>query len=63
MTADLDVFRSANIWLSQHGDAAVEKARRRVTELQAAGDRDGADVWLRIIVAIETLLAPLPGIH
>jgi hypothetical protein len=63
MTADLDVFRGANIWLSQHGDAAVEKARRRVTELQAAGDRDGADVWLRIIVAIETLLTPLPGIH
>jgi len=55
MTSDLDIFRAANLWLGQHGDAAVEQSRRRVAELQAAGERDGADVWLRIIVAIETL--------
>ena len=58
MTSVLDVFRAANIWLNQHGAAAVEQARRRVTELQAGGDRDGADVWLRIIVAIETMRTP-----
>jgi hypothetical protein len=63
MTSDLDIFRAAKLWLDRHGDAAISEARRRVAEFQAAGERDGADSWLRIIVAIETLLAPLPGIH
>lgn len=58
MTSDIDIFRAANLWLSQHCDAAIEQARRRVAELQAEGERDGADVWLRIIVAIETLRTP-----
>ena len=44
--------------LGQHGDLAVEKARERVADLQAKGDRKGADVWLQIIVAIETLRQP-----
>jgi hypothetical protein len=55
MMSDLDVARAANLWLGQHGDAAVATARRRVAELQAAGARDDADVWLRMIVAIEAL--------
>lgn len=55
MTSDLDIFRSAKLWLDRHGDAAISEARRRVAELQAAGQPDGADVWLRIIVALDTL--------
>jgi hypothetical protein len=58
MTSDLDIFRAAHLWAGQHGDAAVAEARKRVAELQATGQRDGADVWLRIIVAIETLGTP-----
>ena len=58
MTSDLDIYRAAHLWLGQHGDDAVAMARRKVAELQTAGQRDGADVWLRIIVAMETLLAP-----
>lgn len=63
MTSDLDIYRAARLWLGQHGDAAVREARRRVAELQATGQLDGADVWLRIIVAIETLLAPRTVTH
>lgn len=58
MTSDLDIFRTANLWLGQHGEAAVAEARRRVAELQAVGQRDSADVWLRVIVAIESLQMP-----
>ena len=58
MTSDLDIYRAAHLWQGQHGDAAATMARRKVAELQTAGQRDGADVWLRIIVAMETLLAP-----
>lgn len=58
--SDLDVYRSANLWIGQHGALAVTKARDRVASLQATGDRDGADAWLRIIIAIETLQQPPP---
>jgi hypothetical protein len=54
MVSDLEIYRTANLWLSQHGDVALVRARHRAAELQAIDDRDGADVWLRIIVAIET---------
>lgn len=61
MASDLDIYRAARLWLGQHGDDAVAMARRKVAELQTAGQRDGADVWLHIIVAIETLLTPRTG--
>lgn len=59
MTAsDDDIRRSAKLWLDQHGDAAVTKARDIVAAAQAAGDADAADEWLRIIVAIEEMRRP-----
>jgi hypothetical protein len=58
--SDIDIFRSANLCLAQHGVDAVDEARKRAAELQTAGDRDGADVWLRIMLAIETLQASGP---
>ena len=53
--SDLDIFRSANLHLDQHGDQAVAKAREMVLTMKRRGDHDGADAWLRIIVAIETM--------
>jgi hypothetical protein len=61
MTSVLDIYRAAHLWLGQHGDGAVREARRKVGELQAAGQRVGPDVWLRIIVGIETLQTPQPA--
>jgi len=62
MTSDLDVYRAANQCIQQHGDAAVEHARRRVAELRASGEWEGAEVWQRIIVAIDTLQSPRSGL-
>jgi hypothetical protein len=56
--SDPDITRSAHIWIQQHGDDATAKARRKVEEMRRRGDADGADVWLRIIVAIGTLGTP-----
>ena len=53
--SDLDVLRSAQLWLQQHDDAAVAKAREMVEAMRSKGDSEGADVWLRIMVAITTL--------
>ncbi len=53
--SDLDIFRSANLHLGQHGNQAVAKAREMVRTMKRRGDHDGAGAWLRIIVAIETM--------
>jgi hypothetical protein len=51
--SDLDIFRSAHLWLEQHGEKAVPKAREMAAALRDRGDVEGADLWLRVIVAIE----------
>ncbi len=57
MTSDLDIFRSANELIEQHGDAADIEAAMRADERLAAGDMEGEAVWLRIVKAIEELLS------
>lgn len=59
---DLDISRSANLWLEQHGAEAVPKAREMASALRGKGDVDGADIWLRIIVAIEEAAARSGGL-
>jgi hypothetical protein len=56
--SDLDVHRTAHLWMQRHGEQAVAKAREMVEEMRQKGDQDGADTWLRIIVAIGTLGTP-----
>jgi hypothetical protein len=53
--SDLDILRAAHLHLERYGDQAVAKAREMVRTLKERGDNDGADTWLRIIVAIETM--------
>ncbi len=57
MTSDLDIYRSANELIKQHGDAADIEAAMRADELMDAGDMEGEAVWLRIGRAIEELLS------
>ncbi len=55
MTSDLDIFRSANELIEQHGDAADIEAAMPADERLAAGDMKGEAVWLRILKAVEEL--------
>ncbi len=57
MTSDLDIYRSANELIEQHGDDAPILAAMRADELMESGDMDGRVVWLRIVNAIEELLS------
>ncbi len=57
MTSDLDIYRSANELIKQHGDAADIEAAMRADELAAVGDMEGRAVWLRLVKAIEELLS------
>jgi hypothetical protein len=56
--SDLDIARSAHQRISMHGENAMAKAREMVETMRKKGDNDGADTWLRIIVAIGTLGEP-----
>jgi hypothetical protein len=56
--SDLDIHRTAHLWMQRHGDQAVAKARQMVEAMRRKGDQEGADTWLRVIVAIGTLAAP-----
>jgi hypothetical protein len=56
--SDLDITRTAHLLIQQHGDEATARARAKVEEMRRMGDTEGADTWLRIIVAIGELGTP-----
>ena len=56
--SDRDVQRQAHLWLQLHGDEATAKAREMVDTMRKKGDAEGADTWLRVIVAIGDLGTP-----
>ena len=57
MTSDIDLYRSANELIEQHGEDAPILAAMRADELMDAGDMEGEAMWLRIVKAIEELLS------
>ena len=57
--ADIDVYRSAKLLISQHGQDAATEAARRADALRDKGDLDGQAVWLRIGTAVLDLLKPV----
>jgi hypothetical protein len=56
--SDDEVTRIARLWLERHGDEAVPLARDMAAELKESGDDNGADMWLRVISAIEEMRKP-----
>ncbi len=61
MTSDLDIYRSAQALVKQHGqDASIEAAMKADTMLEA-GDLDGVVAWKRILRAVEELQRVEPG--
>ncbi len=55
MTSDIDIYRSANLLVKQHGeDAPIEVAMRADATLEA-GDVDGYAVWRSILRAVGEL--------
>jgi hypothetical protein len=49
------------MWAQRHGRDATARARVMVYAMREKGDSEGADVWLRIIVAIDALSEALTG--
>ncbi len=57
MTSDLDIYRSAQALIKQHGQDAPIHAAMRADKLLEACDLDGAAMWKRVIKAVEELLS------
>ena len=56
MVDDVDIYRSANLLVKQHGTEAPIEAAMRADAMLDRGDLDGAAVWRRIVAAINELL-------
>ncbi len=57
MIPDLDIYRSANILVRQHGEDAPIHAAMRADAMLEKGDMKGYAVWKRIVKAVEELLS------
>ncbi len=55
MILDLDIYRSANVLVKQHGEDAPIHAAMRADAMLDAGDLDGYGVWKRILRAVEEM--------
>ena len=61
MTSDLDTYRTANILVGEHGADAATHAAMRADALMEAGDMEGRGVWLRVLAAVNELMATEPS--
>jgi hypothetical protein len=57
VTDQIDIYRTANELIKQHGDEAPIHAAMRADEMLENGDMGGKAVWVRIMKAVEELLA------
>ncbi len=55
MTPDLDIYRSAQVLIREHGDEAVIAAAKHADAMLAKGDLEGFAVWKRIVRAVEEI--------
>ncbi len=61
MIPDLDIYRSAQVLVKQHGADAPIEAAMRADAMLVKGDLDGVAVWKRILRAVEELQKTEPG--
>ncbi len=61
MIPDLDIYRSANALMKQHGQDAPIEAAMKADAMLDKGDLDGCAVWKRVLRAVEELLGVVPG--
>ena len=55
MTSNIDIYRTSNALIRQHGKDAPSHTSMRADELLDAGDMDGQAVWKRVLAAVEEL--------
>ncbi len=61
MILDLDIYRSANVHVKQHGQDALIHAAMRADVMLEAGDLAGHAAWKQVLRAVEELQRVEPG--
>ena len=56
-TSEIDVYRTAQLLVRQHGEDAPQHAAQRADQLLTTGDFEGEAVWLRVLRAIRVILS------
>ncbi len=59
MISDLDIWRSANVLIKQHGDQPEAEAQKRVDAMR--DNTAGRRVWLDILAKVKELRRVEPG--
>jgi hypothetical protein len=52
---DYHIHRAAQSYTDIYGAKAIEKARERILYFQKNGDSIGADMWIRVTIALKDL--------
>ncbi len=60
VVADADIHRAAKELVEQYGDSALAVSQERVEALSTSQDQSEVNVALRVLSAVETLLASRP---
>jgi hypothetical protein len=60
MIPEIEIWRAATLMLKRYGEKALEESTKRVDELAAGEDYDGAAIWRRITTAVEQLANNTP---
>ena len=55
MITDRKIHQSAHVLFQEHGDDAPVVAATKASELDEAGDSEGAQVWRRILQALNEI--------
>ena len=58
MIRDLDIYRSANVLIREHGEDAALEAAKLADAMLAKGDLEGQAVWKRILKVVEEIQRP-----
>ncbi len=61
MISDLDIYRSAQVLIREHGEDATIKAAQRADDMLERSDMDGLAVWKRILAAVEEIARTEPA--
>ena len=61
MIPDLDIYRTADLFVKHHGEDAPIHAAMRADAMLEAGDLGGLAVWKRVVKAVEELQRVEPG--
>ena len=55
MTSDLDIYRTANVLIREHGEDAALEAAQSADAMLERGSLGGQRVWKRVLTAVKEI--------